>query len=71
MAPATSAAIASRPCAGLATTSLPSGACTEDEDGVDFGGRIGYDQQMGRLVFGALVDVSMAAESPNELKPVP
>lgn len=32
--------------------------CTDDSDGVDFGGRIGYDWQAGRVVFGVLVDVS-------------
>ncbi|HXG72425.1 MAG TPA: outer membrane beta-barrel protein [Gemmatimonadaceae bacterium] len=45
-------------CGGLAVGAMASGGCTEDEDGIDFGGRIGYDRQFGRLVVGALVDVS-------------
>lgn len=45
-------------CGGIAVGSLPSAGCVEDEDGIDIGGRAGYDWQMGRLVFGALVDIS-------------
>ena len=45
-------------CAGIAMAAVPSSGCSEDEDGIDFGGRAGYDRQMGRLVLGALVDVS-------------
>lgn len=45
-------------CAGLSTNSLPSAGCTDDEGGLDIGGRAGYDWQRGMLVFGALVDVS-------------
>ena len=45
-------------CGGIAVGSLPSAGCVEDEDGIDFGGRAGYDWQMRGLVLGALVDVS-------------
>ena len=45
-------------CGGIAVGSLPSAGCVEDEDGIDFGGRAGYDWQMRGLVFGALVDIS-------------
>ena len=45
-------------CGGIAVGSLPSAGCVEDEDGIDIGGRAGYDWQMGGLVFGALVDIS-------------
>ena len=47
-------------CAGIAMGAQPAAGCSEDEDGIDFGGRVGYDRQMGRLVIGALVDVSKA-----------
>ncbi len=47
-------------CGGVALGALPGDGCTEDEDAVDFGGRIGYDWQRGRLVVGALADVSRA-----------
>lgn len=45
-------------CAGLAVNALPASGCREDEGGLDAGGRVGYDWQMGRLVVGALADVS-------------
>lgn len=45
-------------CPGVALGSLPAAGCVEDEDGVDVGGRAGYDWQAARLVFGGLVDVS-------------
>ena len=47
-------------CGGIAVGSLPSAGCMqeEDEDGNDFGGRAGYDWQMGGFVIGALVDIS-------------
>lgn len=41
-------------CAGAASTTLPAGGCTRDDDGLDFGGRAGYDWQMGGLVVGAV-----------------
>lgn len=44
-------------CNGRALTALPGDGCTADENGMDFGGRVGYDRQMGRVVLGALVDV--------------
>ena len=47
-------------CAGIAMGAQPVAGCSEDEDGIDFGGRVGYDRQLGRLVIGALVDVSKA-----------
>ena len=47
-------------CAGIAMGSQPAAGCTEEEDGIDFGGRVGYDRQIGNLVIGALVDVSKA-----------
>ena len=45
-------------CGGIAVGSLPSAGCVEDEDGLDIGGRAGYDWQKRGLVFGALVDIS-------------
>ena len=45
-------------CAGAAATPLPSGGCAVDDDGIDVGGRAGYDWQMGRLVFGLVGDVA-------------
>lgn len=45
-------------CAGAANASTPSGGCVEDDDGVDFGARLGYDWQMGSLVFGLVVEGS-------------
>lgn len=45
-------------CPGLAVNALPASGCSEDEGGVDAGGRVGYDWQIGRLVVGGLVDVS-------------
>lgn len=45
-------------CAGVSASSLPAGGCTVDDDGPDFGGRLGYDWQSGRMVFGGLVDLS-------------
>jgi outer membrane immunogenic protein len=45
-------------CIGAAVTSLPTGGCTVDDDGLDFGGRVGYDWQSGGFVIGALVELS-------------
>lgn len=45
-------------CAGSATATTPGAGCAENEDGIDFGGRLGYDWGMGRIVFGGLVEVS-------------
>jgi len=33
-------------------------ACGSDEDGTDFGGRLGYDRQLGSFVLGAVVELS-------------
>jgi outer membrane immunogenic protein len=48
-------------CGGGAMTPIPSGGCTADEDGADFGGRLGYDWQTGRLVLGLLAEGSTAS----------
>lgn len=45
-------------CGGLAVGPTAAAGCTDDEDGIDFGGRLGYDWQVGRLVLGGLLDVS-------------
>lgn len=45
-------------CAGLAVGATAAGGCTDDESGIEGGGRVGYDWQMGRAVIGGLVDVS-------------
>jgi outer membrane immunogenic protein len=45
-------------CGGGALTPRPDGGCTEDEDGGDFGGRLGYDWQAGRWVFGLVAEGS-------------
>ena len=45
-------------CGGLAKDATAAAGCTEDTNRVDFGGRVGYDWQVNRLVFGGLVDVS-------------
>lgn len=45
-------------CGGLAVDRAAAAGCTEDEDGLDFGGRLGYDRQFGRMVVGGLIDVS-------------
>ena len=45
-------------CGGIAAAATPQGGCADDEDGVDVGGRAGYDWQRGSVVLGALVDVS-------------
>lgn len=47
-------------CGGGALTATPSGGCTKDEDGADFGGRLGYDWQTGRAVVGLVVEGSTA-----------
>ena len=45
-------------CAGAAQGATPDLGCTDDEGGVDVGGRVGYDWRAGRLVFGVVGDVS-------------
>jgi outer membrane immunogenic protein len=47
-------------CGGAALTPTPGGGCTEDKDGADFGGRLGYDWQTGRVVLGLLAEGSTA-----------
>lgn len=45
-------------CGGLAVNATASAGCSGDEKGLDVGGRLGYDWQLGRLVVGAVADVS-------------
>ena len=45
-------------CAGAAINSLPGGGCTVDDDGIDAGGRGGYDWQMGRFLFGIVGELA-------------
>lgn len=47
-------------CVGAAASALPSAGCTQDDEGADFGGRAGYDWQMGRFVVGAVGELSFA-----------
>lgn len=45
-------------CDGRARGARPSDGCTSDKDGVEYGGRIGYDYRMNNFVIGALVEAS-------------
>lgn len=45
-------------CNGAAQTATPAGGCKDDENGVDFGVRAGYDWRSGSVVLGALAEVS-------------
>ena len=47
-------------CGGIAMGALPAAGCTGDTDGLDAGGRFGYDWQNGKVVVGTLIDVSSA-----------
>ena len=47
-------------CVGAASASLPAAGCVQDDDGIDFGGRGGYDWQKGHFVVGAVGELSMA-----------
>jgi outer membrane immunogenic protein len=47
-------------CGGAAVTPVPGGGCSQDDDGADFGGRLGYDWQTGSLVLGLLAEGSTA-----------
>lgn len=47
-------------CSGLAVNATAAGGCTDDENGIDVGGRVGYDWQAGRFVVGGLVELSRA-----------
>ncbi len=44
-------------CNGQASTNAP-GNCMGDDDGIEYGARIGYDARMGNLVVGGLLEVS-------------
>jgi len=46
-------------CLGAASAALPSAGCVQDDDGMDFGGRAGYDWQMGQVVVGLLGEFGM------------
>lgn len=45
-------------CGGLALNATAAAGCTDDEDGLEVGGRVGYDWRVGRFVVGGLVDMS-------------
>jgi len=45
-------------CGGQATSALPGSGCNEDDDGFEFGARLGYDWQFGNFVVGPVVEVS-------------
>lgn len=45
-------------CAGVSASALPSGGCTVDDDGVDFGVRGGYDWQRGSFLVGVLAELA-------------
>ena len=45
-------------CGGLAVNSTAAAGCGSDEGGFDFGGRLGYDRQVGSLVLGGLFEMS-------------
>lgn len=48
-------------CDGDAQTTTPAGGCAaDDESGVEYGLRAGYDWQTGNVVFGAVADISRA-----------
>lgn len=44
-------------CNGVTQSSVP-GSCSGDDDGFEFGGRAGYDWQMGSFVIGGLVEAT-------------
>ena len=45
-------------CGGLTMNATAAAGCSKDEGGIDFGGRLGYDRQVGSLVLGAVVEMS-------------
>jgi outer membrane immunogenic protein len=45
-------------CDGQALGSRPSAGCKSDKDGVEYGGRIGYDYRMNNFVIGGLIEAS-------------
>ncbi len=44
-------------CGGLAVNAVAANGCTDDDTGMDVGGRAGYDWQWGRVVIGGLTDI--------------
>lgn len=52
-------------CGGAAATALPAGGCSDDSDGLDIGGRLGYDWQFGRFVAGIVGELSTADINDN------
>jgi outer membrane immunogenic protein len=52
-------------CGGLAVNATAAAGCMDDDNGVDVGGRAGYDWQVGRFVAGGLVDVSRTDVTDN------
>lgn len=45
-------------CSGASEARTPAGGCSEDKGGMEYGGRVGYDWQMGNLVFGLVGEYS-------------
>jgi outer membrane immunogenic protein len=45
-------------CAGAAASAQPAAGCAVDDDGLDAGGRAGYDWQMGRLLVGIVGELA-------------
>lgn len=45
-------------CAGVGNAPTPATPCADDEGGIDIGGRVGYDWQRGRAVFGVVGELS-------------
>lgn len=45
-------------CTGAGASAVPGGGCKDDDDGFEFGGRLGYDWQFGSFVVGAVGEVS-------------
>lgn len=46
-------------CGGMATSTVPTTGCRDDNDGVEAGVRAGYDMQFGNFVVGALAEYSV------------
>lgn len=46
-------------CGGKAQTNAPAGGCSDDDDGLDAGVRVGYDRQVGNWVVGGLAEYSV------------
>ncbi|MET1753949.1 outer membrane beta-barrel protein [Novosphingobium sp. RD2P27] len=45
-------------CGGRARTGTPDAGCIADRDGVEYGGRIGYDRRMNNFVVGGLIEAT-------------